>query len=181
MKIKKMVASLAAASTFLMMSSVTASAETVANDDQQKISVTLSVEEFADLASEYGVSVSVGDNGSIAEPQKHQDIYYEFKDSTFYHKVCQDSALLPETVQLQDITFSENIESIDIDVMIHTTPKTLKSINEQHSNSETFGFLIGCIYSIHMKANPPKGQPALSEKNLGWVRFYWTDRGWEIQ
>lgn len=179
MKIKRIVASLAAASTFLMASSVTASAETVANDDLQEISVALSVEEFADLASDYGVSVSIGDNGSIAEPQKHEDIRYVFTDSAHYHKICQDSALLPETVQLQNITFSDNIESISIDVMIHTTLKTLNPITEQHSNSETFGFPIGCIYSIHMKANP-KGQ-ALSTTNTGWVSFYWTDRGWEIE
>lgn len=178
MKIKRIVASLAAASTFLMASSVKASAETVANDDLQEISVTLSVEKFADLASDYGCSVSIG-GGDIAEPQKHENIHYTFTDSTAFHKICQDSALLPETVQLQDITFSDNIESIELHVMIHTTPRTLNAITEQHSNSQTFGFPIGCIYSIHMKANP-KGQ-ALSATNTGWVSFYWTDRGWEIK
>ncbi len=179
MKIKRIVAALAAASTFLMASSVTASAETVANDDFQNISLSLSVEEFADLASDYGVSVSIGDNGSIAEPQKHENIHYTFTDSADFHKICQDSALLPETVQLQDITFSDNIKSIELHVMIHTTPRILNAITEQHSNSQTFGFPIGCIYSIHMKANP-KGQ-ALSATNTGWVSFYWTDRGWEIK
>lgn len=162
-----------------MTSSVTALAETVNNNDLQEFSVTVSVEEFADLASDYGYSVSIGGSGDIAEPQKHETVMHTFK-SDGWELVCQDSTVLPETVQLQDILFSGNIKYIEISVTIHTTPKYLGEIREQRLNSESFNVLVGSIYRINMKAHSNDGK-AFSEDNKGYVSFYWTDRSWEAE
>ncbi len=174
----KKLASLAAASVVLLTSTVTASAETVNSNDLQEISVTLSVDEFADLASDYGCSVTIGGSGDIAEPQMHKTVNYTFTDSKFSKEVGLDSTLLSETVQLQDITFSDNIKAIEIRVQRHTTTKFLETITEQHSNSKPFGVSAGIQYRIFMKAIP-KDEP-LSEINQGTVSFYWTDRSWEV-
>lgn len=179
MKIKRVIASLAAVSTALTMPSVTASAETVNTDDLQEISITLSVEEFADLASDYGYFVSIGGSSDIAEPQKHEDLFHTFT-SNGWEQAGQDSTVLPETVQLQGIVFSGNIEYIEIQFQIHTTFKEIEEIRAQNSNTQIYNILVGTIYKIWMRAHPANGK-AFSEDNKGYMSCYWTDRSWEVE
>ena len=174
----KKIVSMAAAAIIFLTSSVTTSAETVNSDDAQEISVTLSVEEFANLVSDYGYSVTIGGSGDIAEPQMHKTVTHTFTDSTTFIPVDQDSVLLNETVQLQNVTFSDNIISVDVYLLIHTTMSE-KTLNiGQNGHSRIYNVPAGTLYRIYMKANT--NGKALSADNPGTVSFYWTDRSWEV-
>lgn len=165
----------------MLTSSVTASAETVSGDDLQEITFTLSVDEFADLASDYGCSVSIGGGGDVAEPQKHETLTHTFtkSDTMYYDRVGVDSTILAETVQLQNITFSDNIKSVDVYLVIHVSDKTEISENiGQNGNSKVYNVAAGVQYKVYMRAHA-KNEP-LSESNKGTVSFYWTDRSWEV-
>ncbi len=155
---------------------VTASAETVGDDNFQEISVTLSVEQFADLASDYGCSVTTG-NAGVVDPQKHQTGQVEFTNNSFQH-IGTDCVLINEEVQIQNISFSDNIDSVDVKIFIRTStnPYETKGIlNGGHSN--TVRVIAGCQYKVYMRAN---SSVPLSETNKGTVSYYWTDRGWEL-
>lgn len=175
----KKIVSLVAAAAVMLTSSVTASAETVNNDDLQEISLSLSVEEFADLASDYGCSVTIGGNGDTAEPQMHKDVTHTFTDNDgIYDIVGKDTPLLYEEVQLQNIKFSNNIKSIYIRFLIRLSETDDEVITNQGQNSRIYKIPFGTPYTIYMKAIP-KNAP-FSTSNPGTVSFYWTDRSWEV-
>lgn len=176
----KNLVSLAAAAVVMLTSSVTAAAETV-NNDLQEISVTLSVDEFADLASDYGCSVAIGGGGDVVEPRMHKTVTHTFtkSDTDFYDNVGIDSTILPETVQLQNITLSDNIKSVDVYLVIHVSDKTEVTYNiGQNGKSKIYDVAAGVQYKVYMRAHA-KNEP-LSASNKGTVSFYWTDRSWEV-
>ena len=175
-KATRFMASVLGAVMCLTVTSAGVFAETVDSNDTEEITFRLSIEEFADLASDYGCHVSIGDDTGI-EPLKHEEGEYTFTDNK-YHRIGTDSTLINEEVQIQDIKFESNAESVDVMICIHssvTGPETKGIQNGGHSDKVSVGW--GCQYRVFMKVN---SSTPLSSTNSCKVTYYWTDRGWEL-
>ncbi len=157
-------------------SPLTVTAEEIDNNDLQEIYVTLSVDEFAEFAADYGYSVTIADSNTPS-PHMHQTGEYEFTDNS-YHKIDTDSVIINEEAQIQNIEFRDNIDSVDVKFYIGTSQtayETKKIKSGGHSN--TVSIPAGKKYSFWMRVN---SSTPLSAKNPGIVSYYWTDRGWEL-
>lgn len=148
------------------------------DDNWQEFSATLSVEDFTDLASEYGYSVTIGDE-DIAEPQKHEYGSYTFSDNN-YHQIGLDSVILHEEVQIQNIRFGSNVDSVDVMICVRTAASGPESLGIKNGgNSDIFSVTWGCQYRVFMRANSDSEHP-LTKNNTCTVTYYWTDRGEEL-
>lgn len=173
---KNKIISIIGASAILLTTSMTASAESSESYDEQEVVVTMSVEEFSEFAADYGYTVTVADS-STASPRMHQTGEYEFTDNS-YHKLGTNSVVIHEEVQIQNIEFSDNIDSVDVKFYVGTTQTAQETTNigfGGHSN--TASVAATKIYTFWMRAN--SSEP-LSAQNVGTVSYYWTDREWEL-
>ncbi len=186
MKFKALTSLFMAATTALSLT-MTAFAENAVEETQKAYSAdgdrweeysttTLSIDEFADMVSEYGCSVTKGDE-DVAQPQKHESGSYTFSDNE-YHKIGQDTPLINEDLQIQNIKFDSNATSVDvrIDVRLGIHPTYYTKI-PYGGHTETKSVPFGTQYRVYMRVN---SIVPLSSSNTCTVTYYWTDRGWEL-
>ena len=120
-------------------SPLTVTAEEIDNNDLQEIYVTLSVDEFAEFAADYGYSVTIADSNTPS-PHMHQTGEYEFTDNS-YHKIDTDSVIINEEAQIQNIEFSDNIGKLTYMAI------GLKQLMKR-KKSNRVGILIPCLYLL---------------------------------
>lgn len=159
-------------------SDVVSAKNSALTDNLEEFSVTLSVEDFADLAEDYGCSVTIG-NDDIAEPQKHEEGSYTFTDVE-WHQIGSDVPLINEQVQLQNIRFGSNVKYVQVGYAVRTDIQITKFEKEIYNGgySDSFFAPFGTKYRIFMRVIPKSG--FISKSNPCKVTYYWTDRGWEL-
>lgn len=148
------------------------------NDDYRECSVTLSVNDFADLASEYGCSVTIG-NEDIAEPQvrKSDTVFFTNNKNKI---VGYDTPTLPVTVQLRNITFSDNVKKVIVSYSVRMSDLTeWDTITPERYSGHTPQKDMPPItkYTIYMRVETDS---PLVNGETAWVAFYWTDHKGEL-
>lgn len=145
------------------------------NDDYLEYSVTLSADEFADLASEYGCSVTIGDE-DIAEPQERKSDTVYFRNKM--PQKVSSGVVTSGAMQFRNITFSDNVTSVIITCQVHTSDRnpwdTIKVWGGHSSQKE---FTLGAHYNIYMEVTSDE---EITNDNPAWVAFFLTDRASEL-
>ncbi len=149
-------------------SSVTATAQTT---DCEVITRTMSVEEFTDVAEEYGFTVMYEEDYH-PKARISENFTVEFSNN-YIQRVGLDNNLLNETARVKVITLSANVTSVDVKFIDNHTNEIEYSRNLTEGDwSSTFDVAALNGYSVWVQAYGPA---LFSSSNVGRVTIYWTD------
>ncbi len=143
-----------------------------ASDENNSEFVTMSVEEFAELAEDQGFIVMY-EKDYVSKTRMANYFTLELTNNNF-NEVSTDINLLDETARVQVVLFSDNITSVDVKLWERHANETVISYNlteGQWSDTIDVQFLHGYVVKIKANSDTP-----LSESNPGHVTVYWTDR-----
>ncbi len=141
-------------------------------DDLSDENVVLSVDDFADLAEDYGFIV-VRESDNFPVPYVAKNVTLTFTDNK-YQEVGGDFPLLNEEVRVKIISLSSNIDSVNVRF------KLKKGMNWKYTYelkagdwSNIFEVNSGGTYTVEVQ---PNSETPLSSSNEGTVKVYWSDK-----
>lgn len=142
-------------------------------DDLSDENVVLSVDDFADLAEDYGfIVVRESDNFPVTYMAKEYTITLT---NNKINEVGKDNPLLNEKVRVKVVSLSDNIDSVTVCISNRKTAswtdKTYDLMAGDWSNTFEAKFLVG--YKVGVQAN---SSSPLSSSNPGEVTVYWSDK-----
>ncbi len=148
-------------------------AQPVNNFDNDDDYITMSVEEFVDLAEKQGIVVTNGKAGTN-QSRMADNFTKKLTDNT-WTPIGTDINLLNATGRVKVISLSDNIDSVDIKLVDRRVSQSVVSTGLKEGDwSDTIDvqFLMG--YTVKVKAN---SSVPLSKSNPGEVTIYWSDQG----